>query len=148
MRTQKRNKQKMYYSTILGQKPIYDRDEEGNVIYVEVDGELVPQEGNGYETLYSTPVEFKANISSTLASAAFKPFGVDNSSNMATICCNKDYVPLRIGDIVWVKSQPKYEDEEETIPLSKTADFVVKGVADIGLTNDLYLLQRLNGSDD
>ena len=148
MSTLKRNKRKMYYSTILGRKPVYDRDEKGNTIYIEIDGEMIPQEGNGYETLYSTPVEFKANVSSTLASSAFKPFGVDKSSNMATICCDKEYVPLRIGDIVWIKSKPQFEDKEKTIPIYNSADWVVKGVADVGLTNDLYLLQRLNGSDD
>lgn len=148
MRTLKRNKQTMFYSTIIGQQPKYDRDEDGNIIYVEVDGEMIPQEGNGYETLYSQPIEFKANISSTLASAAFKPFGIDNSSNMATICCDKNYIDLKIGDIVWVKNKPTFSDEANTIPNSASADFVVKGVADIGLTNDLYLLQRLNGSDD
>lgn len=146
MRTQNRNKQKMYYALVVGLMPMYERDDNGNIKYIEVNGKQVPVKTGDYETKYSTPVEFKANISSTLASAAFKPFGIDNSANMATICCNKDEIPLEIGTIVWRKSAVKYIDIDQTIPDSKSADFVVKGIATEGLTNDLYLLQRLSGS--
>lgn len=146
MKTQNRNKQKMYYALVDGLKPVYEKDSEGNIVYIDVDGEQVPVKTGDYETKYSTPIEFSANISSTLASAAFKPFGIDNSANMATICCNKDYIPLEIGALIWRKSKVKYEDAEETIPDSSSADFVVKGIATEGLTNDLYLLQRLSGS--
>lgn len=136
----------MFYALVDGVKPVYEKNADGTIKYVEVDGEQVPVKTGDYETKYSKPVEFRANISSTLASAAFKPFGIDNSANMATICCNKDYLPLEIGAIIWRKSKIRYEDEEETIPDSSNADFVVKGIATEGLTNDLYLLQRLNGS--
>lgn len=146
MKTQNRNKQKMYYALIDGLQPVYQRDSNGNIEYTVIDGVSKPIKTGDYEVGYSTPVEFYANISSTLASAAFKPFGIDNSANMATICCNKDYIPLEIGAIIWRKSEIEYLDDEETIPDSSSADFVVKGIATEGLTNDLYLLQRLSGS--
>lgn len=141
MRTLNRNKQKMFYSLPIGQFPIYSTDEDGNIIYVPVDGKDVPVETGNYETFYGNPIEFKANISSTLASAAFKPFGVDNSANMATICCDKGYLDLKIGAIIWKNSQVRYKNDRVD---SASADFVVKGIDIEGLNNDLYLLERLN----
>lgn len=141
MRTLNRNKQKMYYSLVTGTRPKYRRDSDGNIIYIEIDGENVPVEDGGYENVYGTPVEFQANISSTLASAAFKPFGVDNSANMATICCDKGYLELEIGARIWKRSEIKYIGTEVD---GSSADFVVKGIDIEGLTNDLFLLERLN----
>lgn len=134
----------MYFSLPVGRVPVYVMDEDGNIKTVEVDGEEIPVESGEYETEYGEPVEFKANISSTLASAAFKPFGIDNSANMATICCDKGYLDLQIGARVWKHSPIRYKDAENTIVDGSSADFVVKGIDIEGLNNDLFLLERLN----
>lgn len=141
MRTLNKNKQKMFYSLVIGKTPVYAKDENGDIKYIEVDGVRVPVETGDYETLYGNPIEFKANISSTLASAAFKPFGVDNSANMATICCDKGYLDLKIGAIIWKSSSVQYKDN---LVDGSSADFVVKGIDIEGLNNDLFLLERLN----
>ena len=44
MRTLNRNKQKMYYSLQDGTSPVYMTDDDGNVKYIEVDGEQIPVE--------------------------------------------------------------------------------------------------------
>ena len=38
MRSLKKNKQKLYYSLYSEEIPVYERDEDGNIKYIEVDG--------------------------------------------------------------------------------------------------------------
>lgn len=135
----------MYFSKIIGETPEYKLDEYGNIVY-DSDGDPIPT--GTITTLYSVPVKFEACISSTLASAAFRPFGVDNSANKAVIDCDKDTIALDIGDIVWKQSEIEYIDVEHTKPDVKSANYVVKGIADAGLDSDLYLLQRLNNGKE
>lgn len=142
MRNLNRNKQQMFYSLQNGRKPIYETDEEGNIIYFEdSEGNRYPSETGEYEIKYEMPVEFWANISSTLASAAFKPFGIDNSSNKAVISCEKGLLPIKEGSLIWRKSEIEYKPDGSVD--SASADYQVKGVAIEGLNSDLYLLERL-----
>ena len=39
MRSLKKNKQPFYYATYDAEKKVYDRDEDGNIKYIEIDGE-------------------------------------------------------------------------------------------------------------
>ena len=49
---------------------------------------------------------------------------------------------MSVGSLVWKRSDVKYKDEENTIVDENSADYIVKGVADEGLTVDLFLLQK------
>ena len=42
MRSLKKNKQPVYYATYDAEKKVYDRDEDGNIKYIEIDGEKNP----------------------------------------------------------------------------------------------------------
>ena len=42
MRSLKKNQQRLQYATYADQITIYERDEDGNIIYVDIDGEQVP----------------------------------------------------------------------------------------------------------
>lgn len=55
--------------------------------------------------------------------------------------CHKGYLPLKAGDVVWKRSGVLNDSDGNTDPLS--ADYIVKGVADEGLTVDLFLLQKV-----
>lgn len=57
MRSLKKNKQPFYYVTYDAEKKVYDRDEDGNIKYIEIDGEKIPVE-IGTEPGYSDPVLF------------------------------------------------------------------------------------------
>lgn len=133
------NKQEMKYSRQGEKVTIYDRYENGEIKYIEMDGEKIPvvlREAIGF----SDPVPFSANISNKLSEVLVKEFGIDDSSSYCQIVTDKGYLPIKAGDIVWKKSD--VGRDSDGLVDDKTADYVVKGVADEGLTVDLFLLQK------
>lgn len=133
------NKQDMKYSRQEEKVTIYDRDKNGDIIYIEVAGEKIPSIKKEV-TGYSEPVSFSANISNKLSEVLVKEFGIDDSSSYCQIVTDKGYLPIKAGNVIWKKSEVGREDDG--LVDSKTADYVVKGVADEGLTADLFLLQK------
>lgn len=143
MRILAKNKQKMYYALQIGEAPVYQTDADGNIMYyVDSDGNKIPLETGETELGYGEPVEFLANINNKLDEVAWREYGIDNSANYAQIVVSKDELPLKAGSVIWKKSEIRYKDENKTIVNVSTADYVVKGVADEGLTEDLFLLKR------
>ena len=125
------NKQTMYYSVKGEQTPVYQTDSNGDIVYIDIDGESVPVETGDYTDGYSDPVEFSANISNNLNEAAFSEFGIDDSGSYAQITADKDYLPLSEGDLIWKSSAT-----------SERADYIVKATATEGLRVDLFLLKK------
>lgn len=143
MMTLQANKQKMQYSLQGGQLPIYETDEDGNIIYyTDYDGNQIPIETGEYTTGYSEPVSFFANINNKLNEVVWQDYGIDNSTNYAQIVASKGELPLKAGSVIWKKSEVGYKDDDKTIVDETTADYIVKGVADEGMSEDLFLLQR------
>ena len=143
MMTLDSNKQKMRYSMQDERVPIYETDDDGNIIYYEdADGNKIPLETGDYETGYSKPVSFCANINNKLNEVVWQDYGIDNSTNYAQITASKDELPLKAGSVIWKKSEVGYKDEARTIVDDKSCDYIVKGVADEGMSEDLFLLQR------
>ena len=143
MRTLNRNAQKMYYANQDSVVPIYERDEYGNIIYYEdEEGNSYPLESGDTKLVYGEPIEFKANISNKLNEVKWAEYGIDESTNYAQIVASKGSIPLKVGTIIWKKSEIGYEDVDNEIVDENTSDYVVKGVADEGLTEDWYLLKK------
>ena len=151
MRTLKKNNQKMCYSLQVQTMEAEETDEYGNVIYESYeddDGNICyyyDSQGNKIPRTkevsgFSKPVPFEANISNKLSEVLMKEFGVDDSTNYAQICTDKGYLPIKAGDVIWKKSEVVLNDDG--LPDAESADYIVKGVADEGLTVDLFLLQR------
>lgn len=145
----------MKYALQLGEMPVFETDEDGNVQYdgftddegnffpyFDKDGNKIPILTGEYEIRYSEPVPFSANINNKLDEVAWREYGIDNSANYAQIVVDKNTLPLKAGSVIWKKSEVDYKDEAKTIVDDTTADYVVKGVADEGLSVDLFLLQR------
>ena len=135
MRTLNKNKQKMYYANQDKEVPITETyyDDEGNAYELDT-GET--------ELVYGEPIEFEANISNKLDEVRWAEYGIDNSANYAQIVADKGKIPLKAGSVVWKKSKVGYQDLAETLVDETTSDHVVKGVADEGLSVDLFLLQK------
>lgn len=143
MRTLLKNKQKMKYALQNAEIPIYQTDEDGNILYYEdSEGNKIPLETGETEIGFGEPVSFLANINNKLDEVAWREYGIDNSTNYAQIVSSKNVLPLKAGSIIWKKSEVGYKDEAQTIIDDTTADYVVKGVADEGLSVDLFLLQK------
>lgn len=142
-RTPRKNKQKMKYSLQGIEIPIYQTDDDGNILYYEdSEGNKIPLETGETEIGFSEPVSFLANINNKLNEVVWAEYGVDNSTNYAQIVAAKGVLPLKAGSIIWKKSEVSYKDDAQTIIDDTTADYVVKGVADEGLSVDLFLLQK------
>lgn len=143
MRTLRRNKQSMKYAIQNAEIPIYQTDEDGNILYYEdSEGNKIPLETGETEIGFSEPTSFFANINNKLDEVAWREYGIDNSTNYAQIVASKNVLPLKAGSIIWKKSEVGYKDEAQTIISENSCDYVVKGVADEGLSVDLFLLQR------
>lgn len=135
------NKQKMQYSRQGQRITIYEKEDDESIkYYVDSEGNKIPIIADE-KVGFSKPVEFFANISNKLSEVLVKEFGVDDSSSYLQIVTNKGYLPLKAGDVVWKKSDVGYDSDGNVDPL--TADYTVKGVADEGLTVDLFLLQKV-----
>ena len=122
--------------------PIYERDENGDIVYIEVDGQKIPVETGEYDTGYSAPVDFMGNISMSGGEAEAKEFGMDIGDFDAVIILEKDAIPITETSIIWHTSPVKYKDEQNTIVDSKSADYAVKRVSP-SLNFTKVLLQRI-----
>ena len=143
MMTLQLNKQAMKYSLQDEKIPIYETDENGNIVYyTDSDGNKIPIETGEYTTGYSDPVSFFANINNKLNEVVWQDYGIDDSTNYAQIITSKDELPLKAGSVIWKKSEVGYKDDDKTIVDETTADYTVKGIADEGMSEDLFLLQR------
>lgn len=137
------NKQSMKYSLQGERVPIYETDENGNIVYyTDSDGNKIPIETGEYKTGYSQPVSFFANINNKLNEVVWQDYGIDDSTNYAQLITSKNELPLKVGSVIWKKSEVGYKDDENTIVDETTADYTVKGIADEGMSEDLFLLRR------
>lgn len=126
MRTLKRNKQKMFYSLQGEEVPIYEMDSEGNIIYYEdSDGNRIPLETGEYEIGYSEPVEFYSNVSMSGGEAEAQEYGLSVSDYNAILVCQKGYVPITEGSLIWIESEVGYKDIDKTILEPNSADYKV-----------------------
>ena len=137
------NKQSMKYSLQGERVPIYETDENGNIVYyTDSDGNKIPIETGEYKTGYSEPVPFFANINNKLNEVVWQDYGIDDSTNYAQLITSKNELPLKVVIVFWIRSEVGYKDDENTIVDETTADYTVKGIADEGMSEDLFLLRR------
>ena len=121
MRSLKKNQQKLWYSTYADQITIYERDENGEIVYDEIDGEKYPRiiaERAGY----NKPVFFDANVSAGKGTAQEDVFGKDIDFTR-TISTTDLTLPIDELSLVWIESEPKYMEDGTIDPNS--ADYKV-----------------------
>lgn len=144
MRTQKRNRQKMYYSSPIGTEPIYKLDANGHIVYEDIDGELIPVEIGEERTKYGAVKPLRGALAAQLENAIMRAWGSDNTNNYAILVVDKDKYPeITNGTRIWRKSKvSKYEDGSVD---GSSADYLVSGVLDEELNEDSYYLTKLDG---
>lgn len=144
MRTLQKNKQTMYYSLYSTSSEILDTDGSGNprMIYDEEIGTSIPAEIGSLKSIYATPVEFQANITSNLNKLHIEAYGVDQSAIYSELIMPKGYKPLAIGAIIWRESEIQWEDKDKGIPLQSSSDYTVMGLLTEYKNYDFFLLQR------
>lgn len=137
MRDCKKNQQELYYATYSDQITEYYRDSDGNIIYDEIDGELIPRikcERAGY----NNPVPFCANISAGKGTSQEEVFGV-SLDYTKTISTTDMSLPLDEKSLVWFETEPIYNADGTVNEAS--ADYSVVGIAK-SLNNVVYALKK------
>lgn len=130
MRTPRRVKQSMFYSTIHQAEPIYARDEDGNIIYQTMpDGERMPKKIGDYPEGYNEPVAFKNSITGNLTEDELKAYGAD-ARKIAKMTYKKGEFPFMVGTLIWKESAVQYNDDG-TIDES-SADYRIMGIQTTG----------------
>lgn len=139
MRSLKKNQQNLWYSTYADQITIYERDENGNIVYVEVDGEQVPviiSEQAGY----NNPVSFYANIAMSGGEAEAKEYGVNASDYEAVLVTTDKSLPIDELTRIWFQTEPKFKSDG-TVD-GDSADYSVLAVKP-SLNGMKYLLKKI-----
>lgn len=143
MRTILKNKQSMKYALQIGEVPIYNRDENGEIIYehyedsdgniiyyLDENGNKIPSETGEYEIGYSNPVDFLSSIAMSGGEAEAVEFGLSTSDYEATLLCEKGVYPIAEGSLIWTKSEVGYKDTGNTVVDGNTADYSVIKVSE------------------
>ena len=129
MRTAKRVKQCLKVATYHNGEPLYEKDEQGNIIYDTMpDGESVPRQIGETPAGYDEPVEFWNSITGTLTEDELKAFGSETQS-VAKITYKKEEFTFSVGDLIWHNSEVRYNDG---VVDESSADYRVKGIQDTG----------------
>lgn len=167
MRTLKKNKQKMYYSSPKSNiicdsngnrlidadgdyivshtenepeptEDIYARDEDGNIIYIEVDGEQVPvlSETKQY---YKPPTIFYANISFNSGETSMAEYGLNVGDYNAIISADKGTLPFDERTLIWHTSEPSVDEYGRAIP--ESADYRVIAIK-TSLNEERFILKK------
>ena len=137
------NKQSMKYSLQGERVPIYETDENGNIIYyTDSGGNKIPMETGEYTTGYSRPVSFLGNIAMSGGEVNSVEFGIDVSGYDATLVVDKGMIPIDETSLIWHTSEVGYKDEEKTIVDENTADYKVLSVKP-SLNTTKYILGRI-----
>lgn len=139
MRSLRKNTQPLHYATYSEEIKVYQRDENGDIVYIEVDGERIPVE-IGSAPGYNAPVLFNANIAMSGGEAEAREYGMNISDYEAVIVTTQMDLPLTETAIIWWGSEPQY-NADGTVN-GDLADYKVVSVRR-ALNSMKYLLKKL-----
>ncbi len=142
------NKQAMKYSLQGQTLTIYERDDDGNILYyTDNDGEpYLDSEGNKIpkvleeKTGFSKPEDFEASISFSGGEAQSKEYGFDTADFDAILLTDRNEFPLKKGDLIWLDNEPTHTSDglvDET-----SADFTIVGIKP-ALCSTKYMLKAV-----
>lgn len=140
MRTLNKNKQTMYYALLDKEVPVYDVDENGDIIYIEIDGVIVPVETGDTRIVYSEPVPFKGNISMSGGESQEAEFGINTSDYSAVLVVDKELLPITETSRIWYESEPQHGQDGYVDEYS--ADYTVVKPAP-SLNGERFVLKKV-----
>jgi hypothetical protein len=128
MRTLAKNKQKMYYSLLVGKIEVDALDSNGNKIIDYIDSDGIEYYRQEKIDMYTKPEEYLGNISFSSGEADVQEFGVDVGQYESVMVLDKEQIPITETSLIWFKEEPTYRDTDETIPEPKSATFTVAAI--------------------
>ena len=144
MRCLKKNKQKLYYSLLIGESPNYVLDEHGQKIVDYESGGVTYYKETGTKVLiYSEPVMFDGNIALSGSDVTRQEFGVSDDRYEAVLVTNKNLLPITETSLLWYQTEPQTKNINGGICADDTtADYKVLRVIP-SLNNDRYILAKV-----
>lgn len=139
MRSLRKNTQPLHYATYSEEIKVYKRDENGDIEYVEIDGEQCPIE-IGSAPGYNAPVLFYANIAMSGGEAEAREYGFDIGSYQAVITTTDKSLPITETSRIWHTTEPKV-NIDGTVD-GDSADYSLLAVK-TSLNGMKYLLKKL-----
>ena len=137
MRSLKKNRQLLWYSTYADQITIYERDKNGEIVYVDEE-KTIPKiiaERAGY----NKPVFFDANISMSGGEANQAEYGFDTGSYEAVLVTTDKSLPLDELSLIWHTTEPVVN--ADGMVDESTADYSIIAVKP-SLNSMKYLLKK------
>lgn len=144
MRSLEKNKRKLYYALYNDKIPNYERDEDGNIIYIDDgEGNMIPVESGNYSVGYELPVSFMASLSAGRGSAQSEVFGtgIDFTRSISTT----ELLPIDEQSLIWYETTPTY-NTDGTVN-SKSADYKVAAPIADGLNSYVIALKKLQKNE-
>ena len=142
LRASRKNKQKLLYSLQGADVPVYETDDEGNIVYMEIDGVQVPVETGETTTGYQRPVVFYGNLSFYTGWNYPGVWGFTLNNADAILLMDKNELPIDETSRIWFNSEPTYLDDLQTIVDPDSADFSVSRVIP-SLNQTRYVLKGI-----
>lgn len=135
------NKQKMYYANQDSVVPIYERDEDGNIIYYEdEEGNSYPLESGDTKLVYGEPIKFFGNLSMSGGESEAVEFGLDLSQYSAVVVLPKNYINVTETSLIWADTEPTKDNDGNTNEYS--ADYRIVKISK-SLNFDKLVLQKV-----
>lgn len=132
------NQQTFYYANWQEKETEYQTDDDGNILYVQVNGTNRPIEKE-VPAHFSSPISFNASINMGGGNAVAKEFGIDESKYSATLITPKDLVNITNTSIIWFESEPTFK-ADGTVDETSCDYYVVK--VSKSLLYDRYVLAK------
>lgn len=139
MITLNRNKKTMYYGLHRDEVVVYQKDNDGEIVYTEVKGNKVPVIAGKKPSGYGDITKFRANIAQSGGDSRAIEYGIDTSQYSAVMVTALGYLPIDETSLIWEK-EPKLDDDELADP--KTADWKVVKV-NRSINGCTYLLDKV-----
>lgn len=135
------NQQKLYYALQDTEIPVYERDENGNIIYYEdADGNKIPLETGETETGYGKPVMFFGNIAMSGGESEAVEYGLDLSQYSAVLVTDKGLIPIDETSRIWHTTEPVVDENGYADEFS--SDYMVVKLSP-SLNVDKYVLKKV-----
>lgn len=173
MRHLAKNKQKLWYALYIGQEEVFEVDDNGDIVYDEIDGERVPRTTGRWVSTYERPVAFYGNINSgNVGEAVARSYGLSLAASEAILCMRKGELPIDEHALIWYQREPQViqkpislldesgdalvveqngeviiANQMASVVVPESADYCVKRVPPC-LDEIIYLLGRLDNATE
>ena len=131
MRMARKNQRPLWYSNICDSDTSYERNKDGNIEYVKVDGEYVPVEDGHTTEEYTKPVKFFGTIQNAGGQVEAAAYGVSVGSYHAKLLDIEGALPIKEMSLIYTIEPKKHERAQYRVIKSP-----------IALNQTVFLLER------